>query len=132
MTRTDYLYDSRLDAFENFAQMKMSGKLRLVSDEGGEWIATWKLSLGSDTITVIGHGKGIYEGLELHWFLKGVFVNLLSIVDYTTPTTTPAISPAAIPTYSPTGVSTPTLSAVPTITLTIIEDNRKLWIIWSY
>jgi hypothetical protein len=70
MTGMDYLYDSRLDAFDNFAQMKMSGKLNFVSDEGGEWVATWKLPLDSETITVIGHGKGKYKGLELHWFLK--------------------------------------------------------------
>ena len=70
MTGTDYLYDAQLDAFDNFAQMQMSGKLRFASDEAGEWLAIWIWPRGSDTISVLGFGKGKYDGLALHWFLK--------------------------------------------------------------
>jgi hypothetical protein len=67
MTGTDYLYLTNLDVING--EMKLSGAIRMVSDEGGTWLGLCNLPLGSDTITCVGRGIGRYKGLELHWFL---------------------------------------------------------------
>ncbi len=69
MTGTLYLYDFRLNAFDNFSTYGLSGKFRLVSAEGGEWVGTTESPRSSSIVTVVGHGVGKYQGLELHWFL---------------------------------------------------------------
>ena len=70
MTGTGHLFNSRMDAFDNFTTMKMSGHSRMVTIEGGEWLSTWILPRGSDTITLVAVGHGKYNGLTLHMFLS--------------------------------------------------------------
>jgi hypothetical protein len=69
MTGTDYLYDGRISFVGNSDNFILSGKLRMETDEGGVWMGSWTLPANSNTIKVVGHGEGIYEGLQLHWFL---------------------------------------------------------------
>ncbi len=45
------------------------GNLRMESNEGGVWVGSWVLPANSTTIQVVAHGEGMYEGMELHWFL---------------------------------------------------------------
>jgi hypothetical protein len=70
MTGTDYLSDGRVIFVGNTGDLVLTGKLRMVTNEGGVWVGSWRLPANSDTVQVIGHGEGIYEGLQLHWFLN--------------------------------------------------------------
>jgi len=69
MTGTVYLYNFRINAFDNFSQAQVSGEFRFVSVEGGEFLGTATSPRSFVTFMAIGHGVGIYQGLELHWFL---------------------------------------------------------------
>jgi hypothetical protein len=69
MTGTAYLYDVRANEFGNSGEGGVSGKLRFVSDEGGEFLGTWTWGRDDFGPTAVGHGVGKYQGLELHWFL---------------------------------------------------------------
>jgi len=70
MTGTDYLSDARVIIVETTGAFILTGKLRMETDEGGVWVGSWTLPANSDTVQVIGHGEGLYEGLQLHWFLR--------------------------------------------------------------
>ena len=70
MTGIDYLYDGKVSIVGENGNFILSGKLRMESNEGGAWVGSWVLPANSDTIQVIGHGEGIYEGYQLHWFLS--------------------------------------------------------------
>ena len=68
LTGTDYLTGFTAQMVgKNFI---MFGKLRMESDEGGVWIGSWVFPAHSPTIQVIAHGEGMYEGMELHWFIS--------------------------------------------------------------
>ena len=69
MTGTLYVYDVLFNEFGNSGEGGVTGKLRFVSDEGGEFLGSW--TWGRDDVgpTAVGHGVGKYQGLELHWFL---------------------------------------------------------------
>ncbi len=70
MIGTDYLSDGRISFVGSDGNFILSGKLRMVTREGGVWVGSWTLPPNLDTVQVIGHGEGIYEGLQLHWFLS--------------------------------------------------------------
>ena len=72
MTGKGYLFNARMDAFDNFTTWKMSGRSRMVTIEGGEWLSTWILPRGSDTITLIAVGHGKYNGMTMYMFLSFV------------------------------------------------------------
>lgn len=67
MTGTTYLYDAQTRIVGSEGKVQFTGKFRLETVEGGVWTGSWTL-LGDATIQSIGHGEGLYEGLELHWF----------------------------------------------------------------
>lgn len=68
LTGTDYLTGFTAQIVgKNFI---MFGKLRMESTEGGAWVGSWVFPAHSTTIQVIAHGEGMYEGMELHWFLS--------------------------------------------------------------
>ncbi len=69
MTGTVYIYDFRLNAFDNFSAYGLSGKFRFVSTEGGEFVGTTTSPRNFVYHMAVGHGVGKYEGLELHWFV---------------------------------------------------------------
>ncbi len=69
LTGTDYLSDSNLHAVGKGGNFILTGKLRMESVEGGAWVGTWVWATNMDTIQVVAHGEGKYEGMQLHWFL---------------------------------------------------------------
>jgi hypothetical protein len=69
LTGTDYLKDAKLYVL-NGNLFKMNGNLRMESSEGGAWEGHWVMPANSTTIQVTAHGKGLYKGMELHWFLS--------------------------------------------------------------
>jgi hypothetical protein len=70
LTGTDYLFDARMNLVGGGPNFILSGKLRMVSDEGGVWVGSWVLPANTTTIQIIAHGEGLYEGQQLHWFLE--------------------------------------------------------------
>ncbi len=66
MTGTVYLYDGLAIIGRNYI---INVKFRMETTEGGVWVGTALLAADSNIINCVGHGEGIYEGLELHWFL---------------------------------------------------------------
>jgi hypothetical protein len=78
MTGTDYLDLASVDIIDG--QAKISGKIRIVTEEGGTWLANCKLRLGSDTIKCEGTGRGLYKGLslKLDLTLEGPFTGTIS------------------------------------------------------
>jgi hypothetical protein len=80
MNGTDFLSDGRILVVGNAGNFIMTGKLRMESAEGGVWVGSWTWPVNSDTVQVIGHGEGLYEGLHLHWFLTlaGPFFGYIS------------------------------------------------------
>jgi hypothetical protein len=70
MSGTDYLSDGRISFVGINGNFILSGKLRMETREGGVWVGSWTLLSNSNTVQVIGHGEGIYEGLQLYWFLS--------------------------------------------------------------
>ncbi len=69
LTGTDYLIEARMNLVGSGPNFNLSGKLRMESLEGGVWVGSWVLPANTNIIQVIAHGEGLYEGLELHWFL---------------------------------------------------------------
>jgi hypothetical protein len=69
LTGTDYLYDARINLVGGGPNFILSGKLQMVSDEGGVWNGSWTLPANTTIIKVIAHGEGKYKGQQLHWFL---------------------------------------------------------------
>jgi hypothetical protein len=69
MTGTTYLYDGKVSFVGEVENFVINGKLRTETDEGGVWVASWQLGANSNIVQIIGHGEGIYEGLQLHWFV---------------------------------------------------------------
>ncbi len=79
LTGTDYLTDGDMHyAGPNWI---LVGNLRMESDEGGVWVGSWVLPANADTIQVVAHGEGLYEGMELHWYLSldGPFSGYISV-----------------------------------------------------
>jgi hypothetical protein len=70
LTGTDYLFDARINLVGGEPNFNLSGKLRMVSDEGGVWNGSWTLPANTAIIKVIAQGEGKYEGQQLHWFLN--------------------------------------------------------------
>ncbi len=69
LTGTDYLLGSTMKYVGTGPNWILTGKLRMESKEGGVWEGSWVLPANATTIQVIAHGEGLYEGLQLHWFL---------------------------------------------------------------
>jgi hypothetical protein len=69
LTGTTYLFDSRINLVGGESNFIIFGKFRTESDEGGVWVGSWVLPANTSTIQVVGHGEGLYEGQQLHWFL---------------------------------------------------------------
>ena len=68
LSGTDYLTDGDMHVVgQNFI---IDGNLRMESDEGGVWVGSWVLPAHTNTIKVIAHGEGLYEGMILHWYLS--------------------------------------------------------------
>lgn len=79
LTGTDYLTDGDMHFVgPNFI---LVGNLRMESDEGGVWVGSWVLPANADAIQVVAHGEGLYEGMELHWYLSldGPFWGYISV-----------------------------------------------------
>ena len=68
MTGTDYVFDmsGRWVGDRNFM---INGKIRMETDEGGVWVGSWEMPAHATTIKIIAHGEGLYEGMQLHWFI---------------------------------------------------------------
>jgi hypothetical protein len=67
---TDYLSGANVHFVGGGKIFIMTGKLRMVSVEGGAWVGSWVLPANTTTIRVVAHGEGLYEGMVLHWFLS--------------------------------------------------------------
>lgn len=72
LTGTDYLLDARMNLVGGAPNFILSGKLHMVSDEGGAWNGSWTLPANTTIIKVIAQGEGKYDGQQLHWFLDEV------------------------------------------------------------
>jgi hypothetical protein len=66
-TGTSYLSDGRI-VWNSLELSPISGKIRMVSGEGGVWTGSWILPANSNTIRVTGHGEGLYKGLQIFIF----------------------------------------------------------------
>ena len=75
MTGTTYLYDGLASVGNNYI---VNIKFRMDTDEGGVWAGNCVLAANTLIIKCVGHGEGIYEGLELHWFPAPNFGNTTS------------------------------------------------------
>jgi hypothetical protein len=65
MTGTTYIYDGLAIIGKNYI---VNAKFRMETDEGGVWVGVSRKAADSPTITSIGHGEGIYEGLEFRLY----------------------------------------------------------------
>jgi hypothetical protein len=69
LTGTDFLSNASLQLIGTGPNFILTGKLRMESAEGGVWVGSWVLPANTNTIMVIAHGEGLYNGMQLHWFL---------------------------------------------------------------
>jgi hypothetical protein len=69
MTGTTYLYDGVV-VVKSDGNYMVKVKFRLETDEGGVWVGSAEKPVNATLIECVGHGEGIYKGLELHWFLE--------------------------------------------------------------
>lgn len=65
MNGTTYLYDGLANVGSHYI---INVKFRMVTVVEGVWVGNCELPANTNTINCVGHGEGIYEGLELHWF----------------------------------------------------------------
>jgi len=65
MNGTTYLYDGLAVIGNNYV---VNVNFRMETTGGGVWTGVCQLPANTDVIKCIGHGEGVYEGLELHWF----------------------------------------------------------------
>jgi hypothetical protein len=69
MIGEDHLYDMAAHSV-GVGNFILNGKLRMETYEGGIWVGSWELIPSTYIIKVIAHGEGVYEGMQLHWFLS--------------------------------------------------------------
>lgn len=79
-TGKDYI-EGRILAVGKPGNFILSGKNRIETDEGGVWVGSWVLPTNSDTIQLIAHGEGMYEGMMLYEYLNldGPFYGYITV-----------------------------------------------------
>ena len=65
MEGVTYLYDGLAVIGNNYV---VNVNFLMITNEGGVWRGVCQLGANTDIIKCVGHGEGIYEGLELHSF----------------------------------------------------------------
>ncbi len=68
-TGTSYLSDGRLQWVVGQVNPLLATEIRMETKEGGVWVGSGVLPANTDTIKIVMHGKGLYDGLQIHVFL---------------------------------------------------------------
>ena len=68
-TGTNYPYDGVINLVGRGSVLTITGKFRMETDEGGIWVGNFTWPANTNILIGIGHGQGIYKGLNVHLFV---------------------------------------------------------------
>ncbi len=80
-TGTSFLSDGRLQYVGDVTLL--ASDLRMETKEGGVWVGSGVLPANTDTVKIVMHGEGLYEGQQIHVFLSFQYSTFWGHIDVT-------------------------------------------------
>ncbi len=68
-TGANYPHDGVINLVGGGSVLTITGKFRMETNEGGIWVGSFTWPANTNILTGIGHGQGIYKGLNMHVFV---------------------------------------------------------------